>query len=172
VTDTSSETSSDTSSKGLLPQLIEVLAALTESQDLLTRKVQQLRQERQRTGSDVGVPADTASAQSPVSQGASEQLSSVLQPVDGQRDPTVGAFAQTMDDPSRPTAEVVFTVEPPATETSLVDANDGETRAHAETQRNDRADGRPSASRDYNFFDDLDARLAAMDDRTGHPRSD
>lgn len=177
------DTSSDTSSKGLLPQLTEVLAALTESQDLLTRKVVELRKKSDVRAHDVDRAVDADSRELSAIESAPVPTNEDPGP-----DPISGAASRVTVESSAAAAdgsdqrvnqaqrdELALARSghgaPPrsTTEPSEVESKwNGDTPndAMASASRNSpdqRGNDRELADRDYNFFDELDARLADID---------
>jgi len=192
---TRSEDMTDSSSKGLLPQLIDLLHALTEGQELLTSRVRDAMLEStchpspgvERRGEpcdgprSLMVPSPDASIATrreaprdnvdlgpgPTSASGFEN-GSLPEPSNGVRAAPVSGMASEETPPSDPPAAVVTHAGPPG---------DPSNEAHIQTGRlNSTQDGGEATAaplnRDYNFFDELDARLAGLHnapDGSGEP---
>jgi len=185
---------SDVPSEGLLPQLIDLLYALTEGQKLLSSKVRDARVEHTRRSTSLverqNDSFDDLGASGTASRNA--LLTTRESPTDndawdaGQTSPN--AFSN--GSPPEPNMGVITapanamvpeersSSDPPAvTVTHAGPAGDPSSETHVQTDRLDPAhlDGEETAAplnRDYNFFDDLDARLAGLDDspdKSGDP---
>jgi|GEM_PF-4945028 len=177
------------SSEGLLPQLIDVLHALTEGQELLSRKVRNARLEYTSRSTLVErcpqvEPSDFAAPRSLVGTSPNASIGIRQEPptdniesgagptsVNGfgngsSPEPSIGASAAPISatvpeaaSPSNPPATIVthadtpadLSNETPARTDWLNSAGLGETT-------------RAPSNRDYNFFDELDARLAGLQD--------
>jgi len=185
-----SENATEISPKGLLPQLIDVLNALAEGQQLLSRKIRIAKLDYARDsalvfdGSPEADPSDVAALRSFVgtnpaaSNGAHRESATDIGDL-GARQTSVNGNGSSPERSvgvsERPVnVEVPKTASlstPPATVVTHADtraANSGETSA-----RTDRLDSAPSddttaepLNRDYNFFDELDARLADLQEPT------
>ena len=129
----------DASSKGLLPQLIDVIHTLTEGQDALTRKVR-----------DAWIEFSYRSA----SYGESQL----------QAEPSDSVFAESLPGP-------VVELIPDAgavTRAPLGRANESSGTEWLNSAANGELTVAPG-NRDYNFFDELDARLADLHDAADQP---
>ncbi len=185
-----SEDMTDISSKGLLPQLIDVLHALTEGQELLSRKVRDARLEQtchsapvvercpQAEPSDFASPRSFEVASLNASIGVRREpptdnveLGAGLTSVNGfgngsLPEPSIGVSAAPASatipeaaSPSNPPAAIVthagthadLSSETSARTNWLNSAGPGETTT-------------APANRDYNFFEELDAKLADLQD--------
>jgi hypothetical protein len=182
-----SEDAADFSSKGLLPQLIDVLRALTEGQELLSRKVRETRLEHNRhtdpviEGRRQTGPPDPLRPRTFVGSGPdasiglrrgppSDSIELIVGPTSVSGFGT-GPWPEQSLGASEPVASTVpeasSPFNPPATIVTHADtlaAYSSESSA-----RTDWLDTAPpgettsgSLNRDYNFFDELDARLADL----------
>ena len=189
---TRSEDVADFSSKGLLPQLIDVLHALTEGQELLSRKVREARLEHYRHTEPVAdgrlqsepshllTPRTFVGTDPHASIGTRREPRSDNMEIDvgptsvndfgngPWLDPSIGASTApvTSTDP-----EATSPPTPPAAIVTYADTPaDVPTEASVQTDWPDPAppNGTTTASlnRDYNFFDELDARLADLQNPT------
>jgi hypothetical protein len=132
----------DISSKGSLPQVTDVLYLLTDSQELLLQRVQSMRTEIARSNPRVTEQAPSTVNASPSSNASSRVPVVPVSPSDG----------LTSSEPTAAERKTVYTrtlIDPPAENSQLVDSSPSITQS--------------SSSRSYNFFDDLDALLAALE---------
>jgi hypothetical protein len=140
----------DFSSKGLLPQLTDVLHALGSSQALLLSKIQRVRVERSET-EEMGRYFRSIDGVEPVPQLHGDvptvvQTSGIPEPLSHGNEPHVAT-------PSAP----VFTRLP---DEGLA----APTREMMTTESGPTADaGADQENRNYNFFDELDDKLAGLD---------
>ena len=184
------EDAADISSKGLLPQLIEVLHALIEGQDSLSRKVRDTRFEYtchltpgdercpQAESSDLAAPCsfvgtspngsievpreyppDSVELGAGPTSGNGVGNGSLPEPSEGVSAAPVSATVPEAASPSNPLGVTVTHACTPA---------DRSSEMPAPTDRPNSARPIESATaplnRDYNFFDELDARLANLQD--------
>ncbi len=185
-----SEDVTDISSKGLLPRLIDVLHALTEGQELLSRKVRDARLEYTCHSATVvercslAKPSDFAAPRSIVGTSPNASIGIRREPpadnVELGAGPTsangfgngslpeasigfsaapVGATVPEAASPSNPPAAIVTHAGTPADLSS-------ETSARTDWLNSARPGETTTAplNRDYNFFDELDARLSDLQD--------
>lgn len=187
-----SEDLSDISSKGLLPQLIDVLHALAEGQELLSRRIRDAKVDYARDSvpvvercpraesSDVATPHSLVGASPAASIGIRSEA-----PTDkgdlGPGPPSVNGYADgSSPEPSTgATAATVNLTVPEAAPPSnppvaIVTPTDLSREAAARTDWLNPAlpddTATEALNRNYNFFDELDARLADLQDPAG--RSD
>jgi hypothetical protein len=181
----------DFSSKGLLPQLIDVLHALTEGQDLLSRKVREARLEHYRhtdpvvEGSVQTEPSNPLAPPTVVGTGPDGSIGSRRElPPDNMEigggpasvndfgngpwpEPGIGASAvpvsstipETSSLSNPPTTMVTFEDAPADVPNETSVQTDWPAAPPSETTT-------ASLNRDYNFFDELDARLADLQNPT------
>ncbi len=185
-----SEDMTEISFKGLLPQLIDVLHALTEGQELLSRKIREARLEGTCDSSSVverclqAEPSDFAAPRSFVGTSPSasigidrESPTDDVEPGGGTTtvngfgngslaEPNTGASAApvcaTIPEAAPPSSPPAATVTHAGTSADLL----SETSARIDWL-NSTLPGeatRAPSNRDYNFFDELDARLADRQD--------
>ncbi len=184
----------DTSTRGLLPQLTDVLYALAESHAMLLRKVRSIRFEySEATSSVVSFAEDSTDALIVPSTDSGQ-----LQLVDATSWPIMEATTATRTDRAEPTASRIGIVSsevdrvPQAAtprdvdvrgvdgrvapaDAATADSQRSEMNAKGSTQTSSQPDGShrfeaeqshplaaESEGRNYNFFDDLDARLAGL----------
>ena len=186
VVETPSEDMADVSSKGLLPQLIDLLYAFAEGQKLLASKVRDARVEHTRHSTSL-VESQNDSFDDSIILGIASPNASITTPKSstdngvcdkGRTSPK--AFSN--DSPPEPNMGVITTPvsamvpeersssDPPAaTVTHAGPAGDPSSETHVQTDRLGaaRIDGEATAAplnRDYNFFDELDTRLAGLHD--------
>ena len=183
-----SEDVTDFSSKGLLPQLIDVLHALTEGQELLARKVREARLEHYRRTDPVverdpqTAPSDPLASRIFVDTGPDtsvgirrEQPSGTIdsnahptsfdgsangprpEPSSGASEAPVGSTVREASSP--PPAEYVTDTDTPADV-----LGEGSAQTDWLDQRPPSEETTAPLNRDYNFFDELDARLADLQD--------
>ncbi len=183
------EDSTDMSDKGLLPQLIDLLHALTEGQEMLSRKVRDAALEgtrrpaavdgrwAQTEPSDPAVPGsylgvslnasgrtrrepptdDVAVDAGRTSVGAFGDAPLPKTNLDGSAAP-VSAAAPQATSPSSPAAGVATR----ATTPDLSETSTGTDRLNSRVPGGETS--MSPSNRDYNFFDELDARLADLQD--------
>ena len=188
-----SEDVTDFSSKGLLPQLIDVLHALTEGQELLSRKVQEARLEHQRhtkhivegrmkaQPSDPLAPRPLVGADPDTSIGICREQQSSGSFESGAGPTSANDFGNgPRPEPSHGSSTVPVSstvteasapLNPPAATANYADTS-AEVSSETSVQT-DWPDPAPptetttaSLNRDYNFFDELDARLADLQNPT------
>jgi len=175
----------DISSKGLLPQLIDVLHALTEGQELLSRKVRDARLEHACHSSTVvdrrpqAEPADDPSSRLSRSPDGSFGVHGGP-PMDnvelGAESTSIDCFANaSLPEPSGRASENATDrkVASPSDTPEAIETHSG-MPADTSSEPSARTDWLNSAqpgemttaslNRDYNFFDELDARLADLED--------
>jgi len=174
----------EASSKGLLPELVDVLRALTDSQTLLAQRVRRACLEYQGGGSPLvnerlpGQALDP-SRQSRVLVAANpkprsnqgEQPDQSVQATTSSAFDTAASTTHQGIGAATVNADRIEAPTPPSqtsgAATASVDHPDTRPRETAlrpdwpeSTRREDT--GRPAATRDYNFFDELDAELAGL----------
>jgi hypothetical protein len=132
----------DISSKGSLPQITNVLYLLTDSQELLLQRVQNMRTEIARSILTVTAHTPYTVNASPSSNAAGRVPLVTVSPINGLR-PSVPAKAETK------TVETNTPINPPVESSDLVDSSTSIAQS--------------SSNRSYNFFDDLDALLADLE---------
>jgi hypothetical protein len=190
-----SEDSTDISAKGLLPQLIDLLHALTEAQEVLRRKVRDAGLEytgrpaavdgrwAQTEPSDSAVPGSFLGASPNAAVGIRRELpTDDVEVVAGRT--SVGGFGNDpLPKPSiDASAAPVSATAPQATSPSsppavmatpaVTPADLSETSTRTDRLNSGMSGGETStapSNRDYNFFDELDARLADLQDPPGRP---
>lgn len=180
---------SDPPSKGLLPQLIDVLHALTEGQELLSRRVREARLDHngdsgpvvERCGqaepSDAGSPPSFVGSNPNASieirqertSNTAELVAGPISPNDSGNgsspEPSISAYAASV---SAPVLEAAAPSSPPP---AMTDVGTPADLSSEPSDPTDRIDSAPpvetttaSLNRDYNFFDELDSRLADLQD--------
>jgi hypothetical protein len=156
----------DISSEGSLPQLTDVLYLLTDSQDLLLLKIQSMRMEYTRSARSAPERAPSTVNATP----SAERVST---------DDNDAHAVRSTPAPASPVSNVtnrlpVVTVLPlgdttlPETTTAESRTAESRTRINAHAEVFDPVDSAPSiptdsANRSYNFFDELDERLADLE---------
>ncbi len=155
----------DISSKGSIPQLTDVLYLLTDAQELLLLKIQRMRTEIagstrsgavRRAANVINVTPSVGLDE--VSKDDTAALAKRAMPASAsQISPT---SAESSNVTSRVPAVTVLPLNDPTTETA--------TQTTTHTLGSDAVDSSPSnahsaADRNYNFFDDLDERLADLE---------
>jgi hypothetical protein len=180
----------DVQSRGLIPQLTDLLHALTESHELLIVKLQTLRQE-QRHGYS-WVTGDSSSLETLHPNEPSTELAANSRTDAAITAPTATCTIEPdsvgREDPvsARPSTEAIPAAEPrhaaSSEPTTLLNAsnNDGAPRSvhepaipaqfSATTTPSDSENG--TTNRNYNFFDELDARLTHLKDSDSKPRDE
>jgi len=181
-----SEDSTDISAKGLLPQLIDLLHALTEAQEMLSRRVRDAGLEHTRRPAAVDERlAQTDSAIPGFFVGASSDAAVGIRRQPPMDDVEVGAGQTTAGGPGDgplPNPKVDGSAAPVrATPPQATSSSPPSGTANPAVMPDDlhetstRTDGINSvipggetstvpSNRDYNFFDELDARLADLQD--------
>ncbi len=167
----------DRSPKGLLPQLTDVLCALTESQELLLGKLQSVRLEHPSVVPTVIFEsaherADSVDPPLPlvdsttISSGLTSEVdrSSAIDPAEPSTGTTSSSSFESQETPASASTSATGA-------TALHDVDDA-AGADATPPMGTRAvPGDPtaatSATHHYNFFDELDTRLAHLDDPNG-----
>jgi hypothetical protein len=173
---------------GLIPQLIDVLHILTEGQGLLSGKIRAARLDESSHSGQIVEQLDRF--QIPVGQPVVGSSSTPFEAprtrpaehseLDGE---TTGAHTFGIDCPSDPGVEVGGPVASPASVPESAPSTDSpstmNTKVTGELSNGPVADSVPLESaasagttasplyRDYNFFDELDAKLASLQDRAG-----
>jgi hypothetical protein len=160
-----SEAVPDISSKGLLPQLIDVLRALAEGQEQLLRKVREAKLENSSSSVHVverypQAEADNGELRGPTAANCPGNGSSSEPGIEASvgRGPATAPGAPPL---SNPLTETQTDVGPAADLSSdMSPGTEGLNSArHGET-----ATGMGTKNHNYNFFDELDARLADLQD--------
>jgi hypothetical protein len=158
-----SEPVTDISSKGLLPQLIDVLRALAEGQDLLVRKIRDANLENSYSSVHVvdrypQAEVDNGESRGPTSAICSENGSSYEPGIKatGGRGPATAPGGPPLPNPL---TETRTDVGPPADLSSEMSPR---TEGLNSARPGDTTTGMGTGNHNYNFFDELDARLADL----------
>lgn len=192
---TRSEDVTDISSKGLLPQLIDVLHALTQGQELLSRKVRDARLEHSLHSATTierrpqAEPVDDPSSRVSRSPDGSTEVHGIPPTTKGE----LGAGHTSIDvvgnapspEPAGGTATAPEIASAVPDSTSRSDASESiatpsgvvaDASSEASAPHNELNSAQPAETtikeplkRDYNFFDELDARLAELKDQADGP---
>jgi hypothetical protein len=149
----------DISSKGSLPQLTDLLYLLTDSQELLLLKIQSMRTEIARSTRSEAVPT-TANVVNVTPSIGLEGVSKDETAAPAKREMKASASQSSSVTSAAPVVTVLPPLDDPTTETA--------TLITTQTLGSDLAGSSPSitnsaADRNYNFFDDLDERLADLE---------
>lgn len=183
---------SDASNIGLFPQLIDVIRALTDGQELLSKKLRYIRSTyadptaaahefRYESGSDIASPLSLAGRESTPSAAGIQHVESrsIIE-----SDATHVLLHEPLSTSAAETTQLVSAVDPIASfDESAAQSNSISTTTEQPQQATPADPGlddglrhRPlpssqasgtttsTANRDYNFFDELDARLADLHD--------
>ena len=143
----------EVSTKGLLPQLTDVLHALTGSHALLLSTIQSVR---------VGHISAVAPAMEVIGEADAPSREIAAAWSDTSRHPAVAATDVADDVAPSPSPASAESVPSDVDSVAAVRRNDPTPREEREAQSVDPG-GVESESRNYNFFDELDARLAGLD---------